>query len=207
MSQLCGLWSTNTIFQHFNRCIFPASLFFNTFWFLGFFLPCFSLFDLSHPREAFSMGVFPPRFAGCGKTPKRAGWKFCVGFRPGRKRQTFRFRHETRIWEIQWNPFGIFLGRNSKRKFLLKPMSWVKRPYHWTSAWKSAFSGPMKLLLSVIKMSKDCIDPNAKPWRKYVCVEAEPHLLLLLWQIKGPQWRPSWKRETTAVRQVTCIWS
>lgn len=107
MSQLCGLWSIYTIFQHFNRCIFPASLFFNcknqknTFRFLGFFLPCFSLFNLSHPREAFSMG---------------------------RKRQTFRFRHETRIWEIQWNPFGIFLGRNSKRKFLLKPMSWVKRP-------------------------------------------------------------------------------
>ena len=91
MSQLCGLWSIYTIFQHFNRCIFPASLFFNcknqknTFRFLGFFLPCFSLFNLSHPREAFSMG---------------------------RKRQTFRFRHETRIWEIQWNPFGIFLGRN-----------------------------------------------------------------------------------------------
>lgn len=29
MSQLCGLWSIYTIFQHFNRCIFPASLFFN----------------------------------------------------------------------------------------------------------------------------------------------------------------------------------
>ena len=46
----------------------------------------------------------------------------------------------------------------------------------------SPLSGPMKLLLSVIKMSKDYAESgkDPKPWRKYVCVEAEPHLLLLL---------------------------
>ena len=182
MSQLCGLWSIYTIFQHFNRCIFPASLFFNCknqkkthFGSLASFCRASASSIWVILGKRFLWAFLPPRFAGCGKTPKRAGWKFCVGFRPGRKRQTFRFRHETRIWEIQWNPFGIFLGRNSKRKVFVETHELGKTALPLNERLEVAFSGPMKLLLSVIKMPKDCIDPNAKPWRNF-CVLKLSHI-------------------------------
>lgn len=134
MSQLCGLWSIYTIFQHFNRCIFPASLFFN----------CKNQKKHISVPWLLSAVLQPLRFESS------SGSVFYGRFSP--KVCRLRKNTETRWMEVlRWvsarpkapnlsvparnsnlgNPMESFRDIfRSKRKFLLKPMSWVKRPYH-----------------------------------------------------------------------------